>query len=183
MSLPDHWLSSLLDIVPFASPTRPRVEVHKHFFYGEAAYTTLDLWMWWLDTGHVGVAWRTAEVIFTARWCNPLWDITSDITAEHLKIVAMLHSAVQATIVQPTLPLRRADLAEAPALVPPSWAWRAWRWSQKAVAWAWPRAGSGLTLAGAARSPPTLADNVCAATSPDQECRAEGGNTSIDTAI
>ena len=168
MGLPDFWQQSLVDISIFASPSRPIAEVHRHHFHTASYYSSLDLWLVWLDTGHVGLAWRWASVTYAARWSNPLWDLTADVTAEHIRISAMLQDAVQATIVRPDLSLNRDALASAPALQPPPWPLVAWRWGKRLAAWVWPRAESGpppTTSAGArqgddAAEPPGTAEGT-----------------------
>ena len=157
MALPAHWRASLWDLLAFASPSRPLVEVSRHYFYSAEAFTSVDLRLAWFDTGHAGVAWRVAEVTFTAKWCNPMWELTSDISSEHQRIAGMLHEAVQATIQQPDLTLSRAALAHAPVLAPPTWPARAWRMGRRLAAWApGPRSGGGRPTP----SPPPRAEGA-----------------------
>ena len=160
MSLPSYWQQALLDISLFASPSRPVLEIHRHHFYSGSAYTALDIWLVWLDTGHVGVAWRAASVTYTARWANPLWDIAADVTAEHVRISELLQEAIQATMEKPDLSLTREALVAAPPIQLPSWPARAWRWAKRAAAWALPRAESGTST-----STPSAAESDDAADS------------------
>ena len=119
------------------------IDIHKHHFYSGSAYTALDLWLVWLDTGHVGLAWRAASVTYAARWANPLWDFTAGVTAEHIRISEMLHQAIHATMDKPDLSVTRAAVGSAPVLVPPSILARSWKWGRRLIAWTWPRAGNG----------------------------------------
>ena len=95
MALPDLWLQALADILIFASPSRPLVEVHKHIFISDSSYTALDLWMAWFDTGHAGLAWRTASVTYSVRWANPIWSLTEDATSQTVRISELLQGAVR----------------------------------------------------------------------------------------
>ena len=127
MALSSFWRESLMDVLAFAAPDRPLLEIQRHHFHSAGLFSTLDLRVAYLGTGHVGIAWRTAEVTFTAKWCNPLWDLWADITAKHNRIAVMLHEAVANTITPPDLTLDRASLSEAPVLSPPPWPVLAWR--------------------------------------------------------
>ncbi len=170
MGLPDHWQSFLRDVLSFASPSRPVVDLHRNFFYSASSFTALDLHVKWLDSGHVGVSWRGSEVTFAARWCNPLWELTSDVTSEHLRIAELLGQAIDATISRPDLHLAKAHLQEAPVLVPPGWAIRAWRWARKQLR---PRLSmapaSGSDLAATAPATAGDADSRAPTTGGDEE--------------
>ena len=138
LRVPTRWLDTIIGVFQATDESRPMSDGHFHEFVPGGSFGAVSVWVKWLKTGHVGIAWRSASISFTPRWANPAWEIAGyDFGSVADEMAAMLQRVVYEAMPDPDLALSIDELGDTPGLpaatIPKLWrrASRWWRWTRK----------------------------------------------------
>ena len=140
LSVPAVWLDAVIGVFQATDESRPMSDGHFHQFVPGGSFGAVSVWVKWLKSGHVGIAWRSSAITFTPRWANPAWEIAGyDFGSVAHEMAALLQRVVSETMPDPNLALTTDELVDTPGLpaatIPKLWrrAARWWRWSRNFI--------------------------------------------------